>query len=388
MKWKVIGAVLAVVVALGVLAGVKVMQIKTLIAAGKAFTQPPDAVASAVAHEEHWQDTLEAVGTISAVQGVNVTPEIAGTVSEIAFESGAMVNKGDLLVKLDTSTEDAQLKAAEAQLSWAKVSAERARQLRTDSTVSQSELDQAEAAWKQAQANVDVIRATIQKKTIRAPFAGKLGIRQINVGQYLDTGRSIVSLQSLSPVYADFSLPQQDLAQLKPGMRVQLTTDTYPDRTFVGTLTAINPDLDQTTRSVRLQATLDNADQLLHPGMFARVQVVLPAEEKVLVVPATAILSAPYGDSVYIIEPKAAGTNETASAAATASTNEAPALVVRQQFVKTGRARGDFVSVSGGLKPGETVVTSGLFKLRNGSSVIVNNDLAPKPAEAPKPSDS
>lgn len=353
-----------------VLAGIKVMQFKTM--AATPWTQPPETISSAVATEEDWQDTFTAVGSLSAVQGVTVAPEIAGTVSEIDFESGAVVAKGDLLVRFDTSTEEAQLKASDAQLEWARLSVERTRKLRTDNTVSQSDLDQAEATWKQDKANADAISAAIEKKTIRAPFSGKLGIRQINLGEYVDAGKPIVSLQSLTPVYADFSLPQQDLAQLKTGMTVRVSADTYADKQFEGSLTAINPDLDETTRSVRLQATLDNPDQLLRPGMFARVEVVLPSDKKVLVIPSTAILSAPYGDSVYVVE----------------KATNAPGLVVRQQFVRTGRTRGDFITVETGLKPGEKVVSAGLFKLRNGAAVTENNQVAPPANEKPKPSDS
>ena len=376
MKLKIVIAVGIVVVVVGALAGIKFLQIKKLTS--QPYTQPPETISSAVAHPEKWQDSFSAVGSISAVQGVTVTPEVAGNVSEIDFESGAVVNKGDLLVRLDTSTEEAQLKAANAQLEWAKVSAERARKLRTDSTVSQSELDQAEAAFQQAKANADAIQAAIDKKTIRAPFAGKLGIRQVNLGEYVDAGKPIVSLQSLAPVYADFSLPQQDLAQIKTGMVVRVTMDTYSNKPFEGTLTAINPNLDEATRMVRLQATLDNPEHLLRPGMFARVEVVLPNVQDVLVVPATAILSAPYGDSVYLIEQ---------STNAPAGTN-GPGLVAKQQFVRVGRARGDFVSVESGLKDGDKVVSAGLFKLRNMAPVTVNNELAPKPSEKPKPSDS
>jgi membrane fusion protein, multidrug efflux system len=370
MKSKIAVAIAVVVVILGALAGIKVLQFKTMAAAP--WVQPPETIASAVAHEEKWQDTVSAVGSITAVQGVTVTPEVAGTVSEIAFESGAVVAKGDLLVRFDTSTEEAQLKATQAQLDWARVSAERAQKLRTDSTVSQSELDQAEAAWKQAKANTAAIQAAIDKKTIRAPFAGKLGIRQVNLGEYVDAGKPIVSLQSLTPVYADFSLPQQELSQIRTDMTVRVMLDTYTNKQFEGKLTAINPELDPITRSVRLQATLDNPDQLLRPGMFARIEVLLPDTQNALVIPATSILSAPYGDSVYVIEK---GTN-------------GPGLVVRQQFVRTGRTRGDFVTVESGLKPGERVVSAGLFKLRNGAAVTENNDLAPKANEKPKPADS
>src|SRR6185437_2810322 len=243
MKLKVGIAIIVVLVVVAGLAGIKALQIKKMTSTP--YTQPPDTVSSAVAHEEKWANTFSAVGSISAVQGVTVTPEIAGTISEIAFESGATVNKGDLLVKFDTSTEEAQLKAANAQLEWAQLTVERNRKLRSDSTVSQSDLDQAEANWKQAKANADAIQAAIDKKTIRAPFSGKLGIRQINLGEYVDAGKPIVSLQSLHPVYADFSLPQQDLARLKTGMTIRVSTDTYTNQPFEGTLTAINPDLDQ-----------------------------------------------------------------------------------------------------------------------------------------------
>jgi membrane fusion protein, multidrug efflux system len=376
MKQKIVIAVIAVLGVIGALTGVKAWQIHTLMAAAGAFAPPPETVSSAAAHEEQWPNTLTAVGSISAAQGVTVTPEIAGAVNEIDFESGAVVAKGALLVRLDTSLEAAQLRAVEAQVELARLNAERMRTLRANNTVSQSEQDSAEATFKQQQGNADAIRATIEKKTIRAPFAGQLGIRLVNLGERLDAGQSIVSLQALEPVYADFSLPQQDLARLKTGLPVQVSSDTYPDRHFPGTLTAINPDLDPATRSVRLQATLDNPEHLLRPGMFVRTEVELPDGQSVLAVPATAILSAPYGDSVYVIETqptKAGGT---------------PKQTVRQQFVRTGRARGDFVSITSGLKAGDRVVSAGLFKLRNGMAVQENNEVTPKPAEKPRPSDS
>jgi membrane fusion protein (multidrug efflux system) len=372
MKRKILTAVIVVLAVVLGLAGVKAWQIQKLIAAGQAFAPPPETISAAVAHEEKWQDTLTAVGSINAMQGVTVSPEIAGTVSEIAFESGAVVVKGDLLVRLDTSSEEAQLRAVEAQVELARLNAERTRQLRTNNTVSQSELDAVEATLKQEQGNADTIRATIEKKTIRAPFAGQLGIRLVNLGELLDVGKPIVSLQALSPVFADFSLPQQELARLKTGLAVRVSSDTYPDQHFDGTLTAINPDLDSTTRSVRLQATFENAEKQLHPGMFVRVEVIFPEEQTVLAVPATAILSAPYGDSVYVIE-----SNRTNST-----------LVARQQFVRTGRSRGDFISVETGLKAGDRVVSAGIFKLRNGMPVQENNNLVPKAVEKPSPSDS
>jgi membrane fusion protein, multidrug efflux system len=376
MKAKIAIAIFLVLLVIGGLAGVKALQIKQLIESGKAFVPPPESVSSAVVREEKWQGALTAIGSIAAVQGVTVTTEIPGLIREIAFDSGAVVSKADLLVRLDTSLEEAQLRALEAQEELARLNLARERTLRTQNMVPQSELDVAEATLKQTKANADAVRATIEKKTIRAPFAGRLGIRQVNLGQYLDAGKPIVSLQSLVPIYADFSLPQQELARLKPGLPVRVTTDAYLDRHFDGTLTALNPDLDPSTRSVGLQATLVNPDQMLRPGMFARIEVLLPEEQKVLVIPATAILSAPYGDSVYVIESKPG------------TTNAAPRLTVRQQFIHPGRARGDFLAVESGLKPGDRIVSSGIFKLRNGMTVVENNELVPKSNLAPRPSDS
>ena len=369
-------AVFVVLLVLGGLAGVKALQIKKLMDSGKSYAEPPESVSSALVREETWQGTLTAIGSVMAVQGVTVSPEIPGIILEISFESGAVVSQGDLLVRLDTSLEEAQLRALQAQEELARLNLTRERTLRDQNMVSQAELDAAEATLKQTQGNADAVRATIQKKTIRAPFAGRLGIRLVNLGQYIDTGKPIVSLQSLTPIYADFSMPQQELARLKTGMRVRVTTDTYPDRQFEGTLTAINPDLDQSTRSVGLQATFANPDQLLRPGMFARVEVLLPEEQPVLVIPATSVLSAPYGDSVYVIESKPGKDNGNAQ------------LVVRQQFIRTGHARGGFVSVGSGLKVGERIVSAGIFKLRNGMAVTENNSLSPKNEAAPRPSDS
>jgi membrane fusion protein (multidrug efflux system) len=367
--------VIVLAIVLG-LSGVKAWQIHTMLTAASASAPPPETISSAVAHEEQWPDTLTAIGSVNAAQGVTLAPEIVGTVSEIAFESGAVVAKGDLLVRLDTSLEEAQLRAVEAQAELARLNAERMRQLRANNTVSQSELDAAEATLKQGQGNADAIRATIEKKTIRAPFAGRLGIRLVNLGELLEAGKAIVSLQALEPVYADFSLPQQDLARLKTGLGVRISSDTYPDQRFEGTLTAINPDLDEVTRSVRLQATFANTEQLLRPGMFVRVEVDFPEKQTVLAIPAMAILSAPYGDSVYVIETQPA------------KGGEKQQQTVRQQFVRTGRSRGDFISVTSGLKAGDRVVSAGLFKLRNGMSVQENNEVAPKAVEKPRPSDS
>jgi membrane fusion protein (multidrug efflux system) len=368
IKKLVLGIVLVVLVA-GTLVTVKVMQIKTLIGAAALFAPPPESVSSAVAHTEQWQETVPAVGSVSAAQGVTVSPEIAGMVSEIDFESGATVQKGDLLVKLDTSSEEAQLRALEAQAKLARLNAERNRQLRADKTVSQSEVDASEAALEQAEGNADNLRAIIAKKHIRAPFSGKLGIRLVNLGESLNPGQGIVSLQALAPVYVDFSLPEQELARLQTGLTVRASSDAYPGQTFEGTLTAINPDLDTVTRSLRVRAAFANTNELLRPGMFVRAAVELPGAQTVLVIPSTAVLSAAYGDSVYVIN---------------GTTN----LVVEQKLIRTGRSRGDFVTVEEGLKPGDKVVTAGGFKLRNGMSVTENNRMVPPTSTTPNPPNS
>lgn len=374
MKRKIFIAIGIVAVIFIILAGIKALQIHAIIAFANSFAPPPETISSAVVRAENWQDSFTAVGSINAVQGVTVAPEVAGTVTEIDFDSGAVVTQGELLVRLDTSSEQAQLNAMEAQVMLARLNAERTRQLRADKTVSPSELDTAEASLKQLEASADEIRATIDKKTIRAPFAGRLGIRLVNLGEALDARTPIVSLQSLTPVFANFSLPQQALSQLKTGLPVQVTCDAYPGENFDGTLTTINPDLDSTTRSVTLQATLENADQLLRPGMFVRVAVVLPEAKPVLAIPQTAVLSAPYGDSVYLIEPQ--------------TTNGVTSLVVQQKFIRTGRALGDFVSVESGLQAGDRVVSAGVFKLHNGVSVQENNTNSPPASLTPNPPNS
>lgn len=374
MKRKIFIALGIVGVIFAGLAGIKFLQIRSMMAFGKSFEPPPETISSAVAHEENWQDTLTAVGSIDPQNGVTLASEVAGTVAEIAVADGAVVAKGDLLLRLDTSSEEAQLRSAEAQTELSRLNAERTKKLRADNTVSQSEMDQAEATYEQDAANADVIRSAIEKKTIRAPFAGRLGIWQVNVGASVDARRALVSLQSLTPVYADFSMPQQDLSQLTTGQTVQVTCDAYPGQKFDGTLTAINPDLDAVTRSVPLRATFENTNQLLRPGMFVRAEVILPEAKPVLAIPSTAILSAPFGDSVFVITPQVAN----------GKTN----LVVEQKFIRTGKTHGDFISVESGLNTGDRVVSAGIFKLRNGVSVQENNEGSPKPSLTPTPPNS
>jgi membrane fusion protein (multidrug efflux system) len=327
--------------------------------------------------EEAWTPMIESVGSLAAVQGVGVAAELDGKIVRIAFEPGTTAKEGELLVQQDTSTEEAQLRSAEASVTLAKVGLNRAHELIAQSTISQSELDSAEAQFKQAVAQADDIRATIAKKTIRAPFAGRLGIRLVNLGQSLKSGDPIVSLQALDPIFVDFQLPQQRLAELSRDLVVRVTSDALPaDEVVEGRITAINPEVDSATRNVRVQATLANPKERLHPGMFVNAAVLLPKADQVLVIPATAVLYAPYGNSVFVVEDRK-GRNGGAGGKA-----------VRQQIVRLGERRGDFVVVASGLKAGDTVVTTGVFKLRNGIAVTVDNRLAPDAELAPRPDDT
>jgi len=331
---------------------------------------PPAAVSTIEAREESWQPTLHAVGSFAAVQGVIVSAQLDGAVTKVAFESGAAVKEGDLLVQQDVSAEEAQLASAEAGAVLAQLSLDRARELRAQGTNAQADLDAATAACQQTQANVAAIKAAIDKKTIRAPFDGRLGIRQINLGQFLRSGTDIVPLHSLDPIYIDFALPQQSAAQVAAGQPVRVTVDAYPGEVFAGTVTALNPNVDDATRNFQLQATLKNAGGKLRPGMFGSVEVQLPVIEKVITVPLSAIVYNPYGDAVYIVEKQG---------------EDGPGLIVRQQFVQTGATRGDQVAIVKGVKLGDAVVTAGQLKLRNGASIIINNTVTPSDSASPRP---
>src|SRR5216684_1170650 len=342
-------------------------------------TKPPMPVAtvtSAQVKEEDWAPILSAVGSVSAVQGAIVSTELGGVVSQVAFENGGVAKKGDVLIRLETSSEGAQLHTAEADLELARANLQRSRDLAARKVVSKSELDAAESAFGQKQGAVDNMRSMVGKKEVQAPFDGQLGIRQVNVGQIINAVQQVVALTALDRVYVDFALPQHELAKLVTGFEVRVHTDAVSGREFKGKLTAINSMVDTVTRNVTLQATLENPDHTLRPGMFAKVEVMLPEKHKTLVVPGSAISYAPFGDSVFVIEkkkdPKTGKESQT----------------IRQQFVRVGEARGDFVSITNGLKAGETVVGTGVFKLRNGMAVTINNDLAPRPQLNPTPVDS
>jgi membrane fusion protein, multidrug efflux system len=353
---------------------IKFLQVRKMMS--NPMQMPATTVTSAPVKEEDWAPVLSAVGSVSAVQGAVVSAELGGVVAEIGFPNGGEAKKGDVLLKLDSSSEDAQLHTAEADLELARANLQRTRDLASRKVVSKQELDAAESAFGQKQGAVDNMRAFITKKQVHAPFDGQLGIRQVNVGQMINAGQQVVSLQALDPLYVDFALPQQEISKLAPGLEAHVHTDAIPGREFTGKLTALNSMVDTVTRNVTLQATLENADHALKPGMFVKIDIVLPQKGKTLVVPGSAVSYAPYGDSVFVIEkkkdPKTGKESQT----------------LRQAFVRVGEARGDFVSITQGVKAGDEVVSTGVFKLRNGMPVTINNDLAPKPQLNPTPVDS
>jgi len=332
---------------------------------------PPAAVATATAAAEQWTPTLDAVATLAAVQGVDVTSEVGGLVDSIKFESGDEVQSGDLLVHLDTSADQAELRGLQAKAELARIDYNRNKKLIKSRNISRADLDKSRSTLDNALAQVDKQKALIAKKSIRAPFAGRLGIRKVDLGEYISPGTAVVTLQALNPIYADFSLPQQELSRLSKGQTVKLTVDTYPGKSFSGTITAINPKVDQATRSVQVQATLRNDDGRLRPGMFAQAAVQLPTQHNVVTVPQTAVSYNPYGDSIYIVQkPEGKG----------------PATVKRV-FVKTGATRGDQVAVVQGVKAGQEVVTAGQMKLHDGSAITINNSITPSNKPSPTPPD-
>ncbi|MFA6958089.1 MAG: efflux RND transporter periplasmic adaptor subunit [Thermoanaerobaculia bacterium] len=379
MAKRMIVMLVVVVVVLTALGTLKYQQVQAAIAQGASFQPPPEAITTIVAKDEQWSSTLGAIGTATAVNGVTVAADLPGIVEQIAFESGRAVRKDDVLVRLDSRQEQAQLKAARAQRDRATLQLERIEGLRLKKVSSQSELDDARTAFTQADARVGEIEATIARKTIRAPFSGILGIRQINLGQYLSAGDPIVSLQALQPIYVDFAVPQQQVVSLRPGTAVTVTPDGEAagpaGKQRSGRVTAIDSLVDSATRNVRVRAEFDNPDGTLRPGMFVQAHVDLGATSSIITVPASAINYAPFGDSVFVVEQ-------------IARPNGVKYLGVRQQFVKLGGSRGDQVAVLSGIKPGEQVATSGVFKLFNGTAVFVNNDVQPGNDPTPKPENS
>jgi membrane fusion protein (multidrug efflux system) len=370
VKKRILLALIGLVILVVILGTIKALQIGAMVDQGKKFVPPPETVTSTLVKADSWETALTAVGTLNAVEGVTVAAELAGKVANIAFEAGNAVRKGDVLIKQDTSSEEAQLPGAMAQVNLTHLNLERAEQLLAKGMIARVDRDNAVANAEQAQAQADNIRATISKKTIRAPFSGHLGIRQVNLGQLLREGDPVVTLQSLDPIYVDFTLPQQQFSMIHPSLSVHVTSDALPGVMIGGRVTAISPLVDTDTRNIKVEATVNNRGQKLRPGMFVNVAVGLPARQAVLAIPATAVLYAPYGDSVFVIE-EAKGARG--------------GKVLRQQFIRLGQKQGDFIAVTSGLKEGEAIVSTGVFKLRNGQSVVIDNKLAPDFQKAPSP---
>lgn len=374
MKKTTLLALVGIPVVIGALVAIKGMQFQFLAAQGESFQTPPLEVTFADVQQQEWESVLQAVGSLEAEDGITVKAELPGKITQIAFKPGTAAQSGDLLVQQDITSELASLRAAEAAAELARSNLARAQRMMKQNGVSVSDFDTASAQAKQAAAQVDSVKSQLEKKSIRAPFAGKLGVLQVSTGQDLRDGDPIVSLQKLNPILVNFFLPQRELARLQQNLTVRVSSRDFPDLQLTGTITAFNPEVDAATRNVKVQARLDNAGERLLPGMFVDVTIVFPERQQVLAIPVTAILYAPFGNSVFVIEdqPEKKGGGK----------------IVRQQIVKTGATRGDFVVVTEGLKAGDTIVTTGVFKLMNGQSVAPDNRMAPAFSLTPTPDNS
>jgi membrane fusion protein (multidrug efflux system) len=362
-------AFIGVVVLLAVLT---VFRIKAAIAMGKSFAPPPTAVSTVKVQEQSWQPFISSIGSLTAVNGVTVSTDQAGIVKATPFESGTAVKKGDLLMELDVSQDEAQLHSAEAQRDLAKLTLDRQADLLRRKVSAQSDYDSAKAQYDQGTAAVEQIKALIDHKIVRAPFDGMAGIRLVNKGQFFSAGTPIVSLQSLDPIYVNFSLPQQAIKFVKVGSTVNLSVDGFGDAKFTGTVTALDSSLDTATRNLSVQATLRNADGRLRPGMFTKVEILQPEQQKILAVPSSAINYAPYGDSVFVVQQVKDDDGNSF-------------LGVQEQFVQIGDTRGDQVAITSGLKAGDVVVSSGVFRLKGGAAVQINNSVQPEDKLHPAP---
>ncbi|MGB8183298.1 MAG: efflux RND transporter periplasmic adaptor subunit [Stellaceae bacterium] len=337
----------------------------------RAFANPPQTVSTVVATTQEWQPTLTAVGSLRAVNGAELSLEVAGVVDKLYFQSGNDVSAGTVLMTLHSDDDVAKLHALQATADLDAINLTRDEKQLKVNAVSKAQVDTDSATLRNAQAQVAEQQAIVDKKTLRAPFAGHLGIRAIDVGQYLAAGTKIVTLQALDPIYVDFTLPQQALAEIREGQLVTATVDTYPDQSFVGKITAINPVVDVATRNVQVRASLANPDHLLLPGMYAKVTIDIGSEERYVTLPQTAIIYNPYGNTVYVVQDKGK------------DAQGHPQLEAQQAFVTTGPTRGDQVAILKGVDAGTTVVSAGQMKLRNGSRLIINNSVVP--ADNPNP---
>jgi membrane fusion protein (multidrug efflux system) len=334
---------------------------------------PPVTVSTIHATNEAWQPQFKAVGSLRAVRGVDLASEISGLVRSVHFKSGDEVKAGQLLVQLNADPDIAQLHALEAAADLAEITYERNKKQIEAQAISQSTLDSVSADLKSKQAQVTQQAAVVAKKTISAPFAGRLGISSVNPGQYVNSGEKIVTLQSLDSIFIDFSLPQQELSLVSRGQTAVVFIDAYPGKTFTGKITAINPKVDPGSRNVQVEAVIANPGRELLPGMYATLEVLYGAAQHYLTLPRTAVTFNPYGETVYLVEEK--GTDKAGK----------KTLTVRQTFVTLGPARGDQVAVLSGVKEGDQVVTSGQLKIKNNSAVIINNQVQPLNDAAPKP---
>jgi membrane fusion protein (multidrug efflux system) len=380
--------ILGLLALIGGLAGLKFAQIGTLMKAGEAFAKagpPPETVSSDVARELTWEGTIRAIGSIAAVRGVAISNESPGVVKRILFDSGNLAKPGQVLVELDTSVEQAQLQTAQARRDLAQQTLTRTRALITGKAVAASQLENDEAQLKSATAEVASLEAQIARKIVRAPFAGRLGIREVNLGQYLSPGTELTTLEALDSVFVDFTLPQQALGAIRPGQPVRVSLEAEAGVSVDGTITAVDPSIDPVTRSIRARASVPNKEQKFRPGMFANVRVVLPKGDSIIAVPQTAVVHAPYGDSVFLVEPLPAA----ADAHTAGKPESGPAVPevkqVVQQFVRLGEERGDFVAIVEGVKPGQEIVSAGAFKLRNGAKVVIDNSVKPEAQLSPQP---
>lgn len=370
--------IIMVAVLLAIVGGLgfaKYKQVEAAIAMGASFQPPPTAVTTVIAKLETWPSTLSVIGSAAAIQGVTVSADLPGTVDKIHFESGQWVHEGDILVELDTRQERAQLASLEAQRDLARINYDRSQQLVKAGVISRSEYDNATAQQKATEAQVGDIRAAIARKTIHAPFSGVLGIRQVSLGQYLAAGQAIVSLQSLNPIYVNFGVPQQETSKVIPGHVLRVTNNDLPGMAFTGRIIALDSVVNEQTRNIQVQAIVTNKNNKLRPGMFLQVELPLGQPREVTPLPASAINYAPYGDSVFVV-------TELKDAKGNAYRG------VRQQVVKIEGSRGDQVGVISGLNPGDEVVSSGVFRLRNGAPIQVNNTVKPENNPSPKPEDS
>jgi membrane fusion protein, multidrug efflux system len=365
-------AILALLSLVGGLAAVKYKQISSLISANHAMEKagpPPEAVGSFVSRHDSWQESLDAVGSITPARGVTLSNDAPGVVSGIHFESGAVVKEGQLLLDLDSNVEKSQLASVEARKELAQVNATRTRALVSSDAIARSQQDTDDSVVKTSRSDLTLLQAQIARKVVRAPFSGRLGIRQVNLGQYLNSGTAIATLESTTTVFVDFTLPQQRLREIALGMPVRVTIEGEGVAPADGSISAVDPSIDSATRSIKLRASIPNGDEKLLPGMFAQVSVLLPGAHDVVIIPVPALVHASYGDSVFIVEDRKDGPGKTA----------------RQQFIKVSETRGDFVAVSQGLTVGQEVVTAGAFKLRNGAPIVVDNTVQPKPELSPHP---